>query len=209
MKSRNLCKKKWAQSRSISGRRCSLDWEQDFTQIGGLDPASHPPRFPGLFSAPRESRPGGAPLSRLVRGWPLFPSVIKVRAGRRLPFRFFIHNRKRRIFAPEEAPSPSVFAGLPVFFFGCRGKGGGPPGFSSSPAIFRKRMACRRPPRWAAKLPFPLRPGAPGDHPGDFGRRNGKKGIRAPDRSPEGWKILSFPFRETQRLIEKDRTALV
>jgi len=109
MKSRNLCKKKWAQSRSISGRRCSLDWEQDFTQIGGLDPASHPPRFPGLFSAPRDSRPGGAPLSRLVRGWPLFPSVIKVRAGCRLPFRFFIHNRKRRIFAPGEAPSPSVF----------------------------------------------------------------------------------------------------
>ncbi|KYD16893.1 GTP pyrophosphokinase [Caldibacillus debilis] len=37
MKSRNLCKKKRAQSRSISGRRCSLAWEQDFTQIGGLD----------------------------------------------------------------------------------------------------------------------------------------------------------------------------
>jgi len=38
MKSRILCKKKRAQSRSISGRRCSLDWEQDFTQMGGLDP---------------------------------------------------------------------------------------------------------------------------------------------------------------------------
>ncbi|KYD08027.1 GTP pyrophosphokinase [Caldibacillus debilis] len=32
-----MCKKKRAQSRSISGRRCSLDWERDFTQIGGLD----------------------------------------------------------------------------------------------------------------------------------------------------------------------------
>ena len=62
MKSRNLCKKKRAQSRSISGRRSSLDWEQDFTQIGGLN------RKIGIVAAVRRGIRMVEPMGKLGAG---------------------------------------------------------------------------------------------------------------------------------------------